>query len=160
LLELQPWLQVGEDGLLADFPDAVDLIVPPKLWALRRDDLLTRRGRLGLRLEAGDELTEVAADLEHFALVAVSFPKYGDGRGYSTARLLRERYGYQGELRAVDVVARDHLYFMEGCGFDAFALRDGEDPAEAIAAFDDFSEAYQASVAHPVPLFRRRALGA
>ena len=88
--------------------------------------------------------------------IAVNFPKFGDGRGYSIARLLRERYGYRGELRAIGQVARDHLYFMAQCGFDAFQLREGEDPQEALAAFNDFSEAYQASVARPQPLFRRR----
>ena len=156
-LEPQRWLQVGEDGLLPDFPDRADLIVTPQLWALRREDLLARGGRLGLRLEPGDEPSGFAADLEHFALVAVNFPKFGDGRGYSIARLLRERYDYQGELRAVGQVMRDHLFFMESCGFDAFLLRDGEGAQEALAAFEDFSEAYQASVARPQPLFRRRA---
>ena len=88
--------------------------------------------------------------------IAVNFPKFGDGRGYSIARLLRERYGYKGELRAVGEVARDHLHAMAQCGFDAFHLRDGEDPQEALKAFGDFSEAYQASAAQPIPLFRRR----
>jgi len=69
---------------------------------------------------------------------------------------LRERYGYKGELRAVGHITRDHLCFMESCGFDAFELREGEDPHEALAAFDDFSESYQASVTRPRPLFRRR----
>jgi uncharacterized protein (DUF934 family) len=88
--------------------------------------------------------------------IAVNFPKFGDGRGYSIARLLRERYGYKGELRAVGEVARDHLHAMAQCGFDAFELRAGEDPQEALKAFGDFSEQYQATTAQPVPLFRRR----
>ena len=142
-LEPQHWLQVGEGGLVPDFPDAADLIVPRRLWALRRDDLLARRGRLGLRLEPQDDPAEVAADLQHFALVAVHFPKFGDGRAYSAARLLRTRYGYQGELRAVGQITRDLLYLLENVGFDAYQLRDGEDPAEALAAFEDFSASYQ-----------------
>ena len=88
--------------------------------------------------------------------IAVNFPKYGDGRGYSIARLLRERYGFEGELRAVGEVARDHLYAMAQCGFDAFQLREGEDAQAALAGLDDFSEAYQATAAQPQPLFRRR----
>lgn len=110
-----------------------------------------------LRLEPTDDPAAVAGRLAHAARVEVNFPKFGDGRGYSLARLLRERYGYEGELRAVGQVVRDHLYYMEGCGFDAFLLREGEDPAEALRAFDDFSEAYQATAVRPVPLFRRRA---
>ena len=109
-----------------------------------------------IRLEPTDDPAAVAARLTGAARVEVNFPKFGDGRGYSIARLLRERHGYRGELRAVGQVARDHLHYMEQCGFDAFLLRDGEDVAEALAAFDDFSEHYQATVAQPVPLFKRR----
>jgi uncharacterized protein (DUF934 family) len=107
-------------------------------------------------LEAGDDPGALAASLGRLKIVAVNFPQFGDGRGYSIGRLLRERYGYRGELRAVGEVARDHLYFMAQCGFDAFELRAGEDPQEALHALNDFSEAYQASVARPLPLFRRR----
>ena len=110
-----------------------------------------------LRLEPADDPAVVADRLGRVVRVEVNFPKFGDGRGYSIARLLRERYGYKGELRAVGVVARDHLYYMENCGFDAFLLREGEDPAEALAAFADFSEAYQGTAMRPVPLFKRRA---
>jgi uncharacterized protein (DUF934 family) len=156
-LEAAPWLQVGESGLLADFPHGADLVVPLGLWKLRREDLLARAGRNGVRLEAHEDPGSLAADLGALALIEVNFPAFGDGRGFSTARLLRERYGYRGELRATGVVVRDHLYFMEQCGFDAFALREGENPAEALAGRDDFSEAYQASAARPQPLFRRRA---
>jgi uncharacterized protein (DUF934 family) len=109
-----------------------------------------------IRLEPGDDPALVADRLGCVARIEVNFPKFGDGRGYSIARLLRERYGYKGELRAVGAVVRDHLFYMESCGFDAFELREGEDPAEALAAFDDFSESYQASVTRPLPLFRRR----
>src|SRR4051812_23000517 len=109
-----------------------------------------------IRLEPSDDPAAIAHRLAGAARVEVNFPKFGDGRGYSIARLLRERYGYKGELRAVGAVVRDHLYYMESVGFDSFVLRDGEDPKEALAAFRDFSEAYQGSVARPAPLFRRR----
>ena len=109
-----------------------------------------------LRLEPADDPAKVAGELVGATRVEVNFPKFGDGRGFSIGRLLRERYGYKGELRAVGQITRDHLFFLESVGFDAFELREGEDAAEAIAAFDDFSESYQASPARPVPLFRRR----
>jgi uncharacterized protein (DUF934 family) len=109
-----------------------------------------------LRLEPTDDPAAVAERLARAARVEVHFPKFGDGRGFSIGRLLRERYGYRGELRAVGHITRDHLSFLESCGFDAFELRPGEDPHAALAAFDDFSEAYQASVKRPLPLFRRR----
>jgi uncharacterized protein (DUF934 family) len=109
-----------------------------------------------VRLEPADDPAAVAPRLADVARVEVNFPKFADGRGFSIARLLRERYGYRGELRAVGQVGLDHLHYMEQCGFDAFELRDGEDAEEALAAFDAFSEGYQTSVARPEPLFRRR----
>ena len=99
----------------------------------------------------------VAPDLKHFALVAVDFPHFTDGRGCSIARLLRERHGWTGELRAVGYVIRDVIFYFSRCGFDAFDLRPGEDAQAALSAFGDFSEAYQTSVERPQPLFRRRA---
>jgi len=110
-----------------------------------------------LVLEPTDDPAILAGALGGARVIAVNFPKFGDGRGYSVGRLLRERYGFQGELRAVGEVARDHLYAMAQCGFDAFELRAGEDPQEALTAFADFSENYQATAARPEPLFRRRA---
>jgi uncharacterized protein (DUF934 family) len=137
---------------------AGDVIVPLAFWLERRDFLLSRAGRLGVWLDSHEEPALIAGDLDRIALVAVNFPTFGDGRGYSIARLLRERYGYEGELRAIGDVARDHLFFMAGCGFDSFMLRDDQDPEDALTAFDDFSNAYQASVERPLPLFRRRFL--
>jgi uncharacterized protein (DUF934 family) len=109
-----------------------------------------------LRLEPHEEPAAHAHRLGSVGRVEVNFPKFADGRGYSIARLLRERHGYRGELRAVGEVARDHLYFMAQCGFDAFELRAGEDAQASLAAFNDFSEAYQATAVRPQPLFRRR----
>lgn len=109
-----------------------------------------------VRLEPADDPASVAGELDGVARVEVNFPKFGDGRGFTIARLLRERHGYKGELRAVGQITRDHLFFLESCGFDAFELREGENAEEALASFEDFSESYQASVARPLPLFRRR----
>jgi uncharacterized protein (DUF934 family) len=110
-----------------------------------------------LRLGPADDPASVADRLARAVRVEVEFPKSGDGRGYSIGRLLRERLGYKGELRAVGQLTRDHLYSLAQVGFDAVELRDGEDGEAALAAFDDFSENYQATVARPQPLFRRRA---
>jgi uncharacterized protein (DUF934 family) len=109
-----------------------------------------------LVLEPADDPAAFAGAIGAAKVIAVHFPKFGDGRGYSIGRLLRERHGYKGELRAVGDVARDHLQAMAHCGFDAFQLREGEDPREALKAFDDFSDSYQATAAQPQPLFRRR----
>ena len=100
---------------------------------------------LVIRLEPKDDPAAVAGHLSLAARVEINFPKFGDGRGFSLARLLRERYRYQGELRAVGDVFRDQLFYMESCGFDAFELRDGEDASAALPWFDTFSTSYHKS---------------
>ncbi len=151
-------LKPAADESLLAVPPADDVIVPLALWREQRDVLLARAGRLGVWLDSHENPVAIAGDFDRFALVAVNFTAFGDGRGYSIARLLRERHGYKGELRAIGAVVRDHLFFMASCGFDSFLLRDDQDPAEALTAFGDFSDAYQVSVARPLPLFRRRFL--
>jgi uncharacterized protein (DUF934 family) len=94
-----------------------------------------------LRLEPADD--PLAVPLEGVTRIEVNFPKFGDGRGYSIARVLRERRGYRGELRAVGHITRDLLQFLERCGFDAFELREGEDPHEALKSFGDLTHSYQ-----------------
>ncbi|HUQ75201.1 MAG TPA: DUF934 domain-containing protein [Burkholderiales bacterium] len=96
-----------------------------------------------VRLEPTDDPASIVARLPGAARVEVHFPKFGDGRGFSIGRLLRERHAYQGELRAVGHITRDHLLYLERCGFDAFELRAGEDPVEALAGFEAFSASYQ-----------------
>jgi len=155
-LDPEDWLIAGEDGLVRDFPEEGDLLVPLALWQARKDELAGRKGRNGVRLEPNEAPEAIGPDLAGLALVAVNFPKFADGRGYSTARVLRERYGYRGEVRAIGDVARDQLLFLARSGFDAFELRAGQDPHEALAAFGELSEQYQASFTAPLPLFRRR----
>jgi uncharacterized protein (DUF934 family) len=148
----------AEDGLLPDLPPG-PLLVPLAVWPRRRDDLVERLPHVGLLLETHEDPRPIAADLAHFGVIAVRFADSTDGRGYSLARVLRERHGFRGELRAVGEVRRDQLYYLASCGFDAFVLCGDEDPQEALAALGDFSEAYQSSVTRPSPLFRRRLSG-
>ena len=153
-----PWLLLkpAEDGSLPQVPVSGDIIVPLALWRKLREELLARPGRLGVWLDSNEDPAEMAEDLRLLGVVAVRFPKITDGRGYSVAYLLRERYGWRGELRAFGDIWRDQLFFLASCGFNSFALREGEDPHEALAAFGEFSETYQGSVRQPLPLFRRR----
>ena len=155
-----PWLrlELNAGGSFPAVPPSGDIIVPLAVWQSQREALLARPGRLGIWLDSNEEPAGIAEDLKLFGVVAVNFPKFGDGRSYSNARLLRERYGWKGELRAVGDIFRDQIFFLSSCGFDAFALREGEDPREALTAFRDFSDAYQSSVERPLPLFRRRHL--
>jgi uncharacterized protein (DUF934 family) len=154
----------GADGALPEPLPGGDLLVPLALWQTQRAALLAHAKRLawklGIRVDGDQDPAAFAADLEHFSLIAIRFPTFGDGRGYSLARQLRERLAYRGELRAVGDVIRDNLFFLAQCGFDAFELNAGSDLESALASLGDFSDSYQTSVAQPQPLFRRRLAGA
>ncbi|NIO40358.1 MAG: DUF934 domain-containing protein [Burkholderiales bacterium] len=140
-------LQPG-DAIPAD----ADVIVPLSVWREQRAAINARRGLTGVWLGPADDPAEVGPEP---ALIAVHFPVFTDGRGYSTARLLRQRYGFKGELRAIGDILRDQLYELARCGFDSFSLREDQDPIAALRAFDDFSEVYQAA-ADRSALFERR----
>jgi uncharacterized protein (DUF934 family) len=156
--ETDGWLllEPGDGGALPPVPADGDVIVPLALWQARRDALAARAGRTGVWLDSKDGPEAIAADLARLPLVAVNFPSIGDGRGLSTARLLRERHGYRGEIRAIGAVISDLLLGMYRCGFDAFVLRDDQDVEVALRAFGELADAYQASAIEPQPLFRRR----
>lgn len=125
-------------------------------WKERRAELLARGEPIGIRLEPADDPAELAPDVDRIRLIAIHFPRFADGRGYSCAALLRTRYGYGGELRAVGDVGRDQIFYLKRCGFDAFALPPHRDPHAAVASLSDFSLRYQGSADDPLPLFRRR----
>ena len=131
------------------------VIVPVKVWQAQRETL-SARPAIGVWI-ASDERPEVLkGELDKFAVVAVDFPKFTDGRGYSIAYNLRMRLGYKGELRAIGDVLRDQLFQMQRCGFDAFATRKDRNINDALKGLTDFSEVYQASVDEKSPLFRRQ----
>ena len=130
------------------------VIVPLTVWLAQRESLASRAA-LGVWI-ASDERPEVLkGELDKFAVVAVDFPKFTDGRGYSIAYNLRMRLGYTGELRAIGDVLRDQLFQMQRTGFDAFATRQDRSIHDALKGLTDFSEVYQASVDQKAPLFRR-----
>jgi len=140
-------------------PAEGDVIVPLARFVSEQESLLARKGRVGVSLEPTDEISALTAHVAKLSLIAIHFPKFGDGRGYSKARLLRERLGYKGELRAVGEVLGDQLSYMLRCGMDSFFLVDGKDVELAIRCFDDFSVAYQAATDEKRPLYRRVARG-
>ena len=149
-------LAAGESPETVALPDG-DVIFPLAVWQARKDEIVSRP-TIGLLLQPADRVEDVAGDLASFNLIAVNFPKFVDGRGYSTAALLRQRYGYTGELRAVGDVLHDQLFFMRRVGFDSYALKEGKSLDYAIAAgFKPFTEAYQGATDQAQPYFRRRA---
>ncbi len=117
--------------------------------------LLARYPALGVQI-ASDKLPSDIPELGRLALIAIEFPRFSDGRGYSVARQLRDRYGYRGELRAVGWVLREWLYYLARCGFDAFELQPGKPLESALEAFTDFTVTYQAAADDKRPLYRRK----
>ncbi len=157
-VEPDPWsyLGLGEDAPVpAELPPGA-VLVPLATWKERRDSLRARSQPVGVWLGPADDPAELAGDLAMLPLVAIHFPKFTDGRGYSTAVLLRRRHGYRGELRAFGDVGRDQLFYQKRCGFDSFRLAPHRDPEAALASLTPFSVRYQGSVDDPQPLFRKR----
>jgi uncharacterized protein (DUF934 family) len=151
--------QVIEDTWLLLDKEATEIpqgavIIPLNLWTENKDKLSDRKP-LGIWLDSDESPKLIADAINTFDLIAINFPGFNDGRGFSYARELRENHGYQGEIRAIGDFMRDQLFYLQRCGFNAFAL-EGADPEKALASLDDFSDAYQASVDQPVPLFKRR----
>ncbi len=152
-------LEIGPD----ETPESValpsgDVIFPAAVWLARKTEIISGNKRIGLLLKGDDRLEDIVGDLDYFIVIAIDFPKFVDGRGYSTASLLRQRYHYEGELRAVGDVLHDQLFFLKRVGFDAYALKGDKNAVQAIAkGFSTFSDAYQTSTDQPQPRFRRRA---
>jgi uncharacterized protein (DUF934 family) len=136
------WVQAGAEG--ADVASHLILPLADYIKAIEAGEPADRRAPL-LQAENHD-VSPLVPYLSKVPLVAVNFSSTGDGRGYTQARLLRERHGYKGELRAVGKIRADQMFFLARCGFDAFELLDDEDAATAIAQLDRFSVSYQTSL--------------
>ncbi len=132
------------------------VLVPLAVWLARREEF-TDRGDVGVWLGPADDPAQLAPWLGQLPLVAIDFPKFTDGRGYSSAYLLRARYGYRGELRAIGDVLPDQLFYLRRVGFDAYAVRADKDIRRALQTLRAFSDAYQGSWDNALPAFRRHA---
>lgn len=148
------WIPFNGDAGATD--DSANLILPLDVWREYRQRWLARKGGIGVALLPSDDPLLLADDdLAHLSLITIAFPSFTDGRGYSSARLVRERLGYKAELRAVGEVLIDQLYYLARCGFSSFALRDDQALDAAARALHAFSDNYQATYER-APLFARR----
>ena len=125
--------------------------VPLARWLGEREELRRHPSEVGVRLSATDEVSELVQDFTGLQLIALEFARFTDGRSYSQARLLRERYNYHGELRAVGSVLRDQLQLMERCGIDAFELIEANE--NTLSAFKEINVFYQPNF--PPAIIRR-----
>ena len=134
------WTHVADDEAL---PGAAPAIVSLERWTADRSALAGRNTPIGVRLRSDQRIEALLDDLESLPVVALDFPNMNDGRHFTTARMLRERHGYRGEIRATGQVLHDQLFFMARCGFDAFELPAGKNAEGAWAAFGELSVVYQ-----------------
>jgi uncharacterized protein (DUF934 family) len=130
------------------------VIVPLTVWQAQYATLKARKD-VGVLLASNERPELLKDDVATLPVIAVNFPKFADGRGYSIAYNLRARLGFTGELRAIGDVLRDQLFYMQRVGFNAFAVRADRDIHDALKGLTDFSEPYQTSWDQKSPLFRR-----
>lgn len=144
------------DAAAVEIPTG-QVLIPATIWLAQKDQLQNRTD-IGVWLDSDEGAEMIGADANRFAVIGVNFPLFMDGRSFSTARLLRERFGFTGELRAVGNFMRDQLCYLRRCGVNAFAFANPEaNLEEAVKSLTDLQEYYQASADQPLPLFRRRA---
>ena len=156
-IENDDWQYVAkaDDPSLQVIPEG-KIVIHLATWQAQSKQISSsRQESLGIWLDSDDE-PDTIDNPNQFTLIAVNFPKFVDGRGFSTARLLRERYLYNGELRAMGDVLLDQLFYMKRCGFNSFALRPDRSASRALSGLTVFSECYQGATDQPMPLFRRR----
>lgn len=148
------WVVVREAETATSQPVSQE-ILPFSRWQGRDPQDATAQPR-AIWISPDDDFESCTEQLGQLKLIAVDFPSFRDGRGYSIGYLLRSRYGWKGELRAIGDVLRDQLNYMRRCGFDAFALRADKNIRDALKSFSRYSVQYQGAVDQPLPLFRRR----
>ena len=150
-----------EDAFLAvveeePTPGQGAVLMPLARFQVEGEALLAAGREVGVTLQAGEGVEAIAASLDRLALVALDFPKFRDGRQYSEATLLRERYGYAGEVRATGAVLREQGLFMVRCGFDAFVPADGSTPEDWAGVMGRYRHVYQTAADRREPNFALR----
>lgn len=151
--EIKDRFTIVEDE--APLPDG-DVIVSLPRFQAERETLLAREGALGVWLDSDESPKAIAGDLDRLAVVACNFPAFSDGRGFTYARLLRERYGYEGEVRAIGEVMLEQAPFMVRSGFDTFDLKDVDSVSEFKAVVDEVRTVYQPAADDRVTALQRR----
>lgn len=150
------WHLLPSESTIDDVSAHDYVILPLALWLENKEPLQSRQEKIGVWLNSSEEIESIAEDLTTLPLIALEFPSFTDGRHYSSARILRERYQYKGEVRAIGDVLKDQLFAMHRCGFNSFVIKQGKDIENALLSLNDFSETYQGAVVEPLPLFKRR----
>lgn len=148
------WQFVDAEATIEQLPKDGDVVVPLAFYLENREALANRQGALGVQFNGDDEIGPVLQDLDRLALVAIEFPVFRDGRGFSQARLVR-RAGFKGQLRAVGDVTRDRFEYLQRCGFDALQVPEDRFKPETLDAFGEVGAYYQGAADDPRPIYRQ-----
>ena len=131
-------------------------VILPLAFVLTNAEAIKARADIGVWIDAGEDVEDIQHIVNQLPIIALNFPSFVDGRAYSSANILRRKFGYTGEIRAVGDVRRDQLEQMLSCGINAFEMAQGQDLEKSVACLKGFSYNYQATVDRPDPLFRQR----
>jgi uncharacterized protein (DUF934 family) len=131
-------------------------LVPLNYWNALQAESDKMPANIGVWIASTELPNQIEGDLQSIPVIAVDFPAFSDGQGFSIGRLLRQRHEYLGQLRAIGNPIRDQLSYLVRCGFNAFQLAEHYDPEQALASLKDFSDAYQTAADQTIPLFRGR----
>lgn len=150
------WRTVAKtDDAVTKIADDECVLIPLAMW-LEHQAAFINKSNIGIWLDADEPPEAIADQCNSIAVIAINFPVFSDGRGYSYAQNLRGQYGYKGDLRAIGDIQKDQLYFYKRCGFSSFAIREDRDANTAKAGLEDFSAHYQGAADDSTPLFKRR----
>lgn len=135
------WRHIADDEEITNG----DITVSLGRWNKEKSALANHQGNIGIRIAPADDAAEIADDLKSINLVAVELPAFTDGRAFSHARLLRSRYGYQGEIRAIGNYMADQAFYLQRVGVNAFEFNNAEELSTALSTLNDFTVKYQTS---------------
>ena len=156
----------GEDTFTQKQIDATQIpasgkvLLPLVIWLANKEKLAGRlaAGEIAILLtthEPIENLAEAFPDINRLPMIAVYVEIFTDGRNFTLGNLLRTRYGFKNELRAIGDIMRDQLFFLKQSGFNSYVIKAGLSATEALASLNDFSKPYQGSVKNPLPIWRR-----
>ncbi|WP_299587342.1 DUF934 domain-containing protein [uncultured Microbulbifer sp.] len=153
--QLLPQQEEGENIEANALPSG-KIILPLRQWQAHREALAERSAEVGVWLDSDEGAELIGREAANLPLIAINFPAFADGRGFTAGRMLRERFGFKGELRAVGGFMRDQLTYLQRCGFNAYAFEGDQSLTSLKESLHDFGDSYQSGVDQPLPMFRRR----
>ena len=153
------WVLISQEEIFDEnkYCEEQNLILPLSFWLTNRSFFI-QHSNIGVWINSDEDPSRIGSDCNQIPLIAINFPIFTDGRGYSAAKILRDNFNFRGELRAIGDILCDQMYFYRKCGFTSYSVRGDTDPKKAIRSLNDFSMNYQAVSDHNQPIFHKRKI--